>query len=427
MKTIVKAEWDTLSDVMVHEPGIETFFGLLEPDAFLYERHFSYRKAASEHKLLQTVLRDEGVTVHDLRDVITSKARKSNLFKERLIEVATKVKRFEGSPTKTKRAHERLVQSVKEGVLDVDHLVNLLLLSPMVNLASKQLHVTCTEPLANLIFTRDQQAVGDKGIVFGRMSENVRRREAELTKLALEALDPSIAYSVVPNATFEGGDFFPLKKFALIGVGPRTNMEGVNQILENGVSFDEVGVVKCPTHLSLTKPDPQVCMHLDTYLNFASDGVAVGYVPLLQQAEVEVYGKLSSRPVKYERQDSMKLDVYLKKNGFNIVNIGCMEQLCYASNFLCIREGYILSVDTEAIAPERQRKLIEKTKEDKDKYTMLFNEAKLDYGECIKTGEFFPHKKELRKYGIEHKHISVTNISGGYGAIHCLTCTLSRS
>lgn len=39
----VRAEWDPLRKVAIHRPGIEMFFGLLDPYASLYERTFSAR------------------------------------------------------------------------------------------------------------------------------------------------------------------------------------------------------------------------------------------------------------------------------------------------------------------------------------------------------------------------------------------------
>ena len=45
-----------------------------------------------------------------------------------------------------------------------------------------QLHVTENEPLSNLYFMRDQQAVTDRGIVMSRMSKPQRMREPEITK-----------------------------------------------------------------------------------------------------------------------------------------------------------------------------------------------------------------------------------------------------
>jgi arginine deiminase len=428
LDTIIKAEWASLKEVMIHKPQFETFFGLLEPETFLYERHFSIKKARKEHDYLETMLKDAGVRVHILKDVITRKAEESAFFKGRLIDIATHNIRFIGKPEDKKEAQKRFQKAAEEGILDVDHLFNLILLRPSVNLSQERPIVKCDEPLANVIFMRDQQAVGDRGVIFGSMHAHQRRRETILTKLALEALECRVGCCVTLPGVFEGGDFLPLKDFALIGVGPRSNLKGVTQILEKGgVSFDEVGIVNSPTHPLLPEPDPQVCMHLDTYLNAAADGVLVGHRPLLETATIDIYERLSKKPLQYGKQKTAKLLEYLDEKDFHIIDINTLEQVCYASNFLCLEDGYILSVDVEEIAPLRLYSLLDKVRERREKYEGLYRQALKDYEDGRKTGEFFPHKKELRDYGIESTHISVTNITGGYGGIHCLTCALSRT
>jgi len=49
----VRAEWDALQDVVIHRPGTEMFFGLIEPFAFLYERAFNMDEAIHEHRELE--------------------------------------------------------------------------------------------------------------------------------------------------------------------------------------------------------------------------------------------------------------------------------------------------------------------------------------------------------------------------------------
>ena len=66
----------------------------------------------------------------------------------------------------------------------------------------------------------------------------------------------------------------------MIGIGDRTNIEGIEQILENGVGYSEIGLVHQPKHPLIPhgKTDLMMNMHLDTYFNVASDGVVVGMI-----------------------------------------------------------------------------------------------------------------------------------------------------
>ena len=423
METRIKAEWDQLREVMIHKPGIEITFGLLEPETFLYERYFNHKKALEEHESLRDTLSNEGVKVHLLRDVIISKLEASKVFKDKLHQAALECIKFSGRKNDTNRAWKRLEGSIEKGTIDPEQLFGLLLLNPTVRLDAERPEVICHEPLANLVFARDQQAVTDKGVVFGRAKLHQRRREVMLTRLALEALEAEIVFQVEPEGTFEGGDFLPMKEFALIGMDPRTNEEGVKQILRKGVEFDEIGVVCQPKHPLMSEPDPQVSMHLDTYLNVASDNVIVGYEPLLKNAAVRIFRRIS-RGKHIEQKENLSLFEYLSKKGFNIVNISTLEQLCYASNFLCIKNGRILAVDVERNVKYRLTGLREKVKEDPKKYTQLYEEAHSNYAKL--KGTLFPNKKELCNYGIEALSVALPNITGGYGSVHCMTCALSR-
>ncbi|HTZ62105.1 MAG TPA: amidinotransferase, partial [Thermoplasmata archaeon] len=67
MSNQARAEWDPLREVLIHRPGIEMFFGLMEPYSFLYERAFSIDEAVYEHSELEHALGESGVTVHRLK------------------------------------------------------------------------------------------------------------------------------------------------------------------------------------------------------------------------------------------------------------------------------------------------------------------------------------------------------------------------
>jgi len=152
------------------------------------------------------------------------------------------------------------------------------------------LQVTEREPLSNLYFMRDQQIVTDKGMILSGMSKPQRKREPSLTRLLWKFLEEPLIHEIQVPGTFEGGDFIPLKEFALIGLGDRTNRSGIEQMLKHGLGYDEIGVVHQPSHPLIPgdRRDPMVNMHLDTYFNIASQGVAVGCELLLKNAPVEI-------------------------------------------------------------------------------------------------------------------------------------------
>src|SRR5207245_8948653 len=129
--------------------------------------------------------------------------------------------------------------------------------------------VTARQQLTNLYFMRDQQASTDRGIFLSRMSKPQRREEPIITRFLWESLSETIVHETEAPGTFEGGDFMPMKDFALLGLGDRTNASGVRQFVEHGLGFRSVALVHqpAPPPLPAAEPDRMITMHLDTYLN----------------------------------------------------------------------------------------------------------------------------------------------------------------
>ena len=201
MKAKIKAEWDHLRKVAVHSPGIEMYFGLLDPFASLYERSFSMYDAVQEHKLLAHTLKHEfKVEIIPLKDTITDLADISPPVRDELMNLALDNVSYTGDSVEVNRARYEAEKNRK--VLDSEYYFNTVLLNPQVELESGigtrmiRLHVTENEPLSNLYFMRDQQAVTDKGIVISRMSKPQRRRETQLTKFLWKTLKMPIACEI---------------------------------------------------------------------------------------------------------------------------------------------------------------------------------------------------------------------------------------
>jgi arginine deiminase len=427
----IRSEWDRLRTVAVHRPGIEMFFGLLEPYAALYERAFSRYEARREHDRLQYALREEfGITVLPLKETILDAADRSPDVRKRLVDWAHDEIAVRGSRDKVAEARRSMQHHA--GALDSLHFFTLLLLNPVIEVGrgnserGVDVHILEQQPLANLYFMRDQQAVTDRGMIVARLAKPQRQREPEITKFLWEILGIPIACEVREPGTFEGGDFMPMGKFALVGMGDRTNRAGVDQLLASGLGFDEVGVVHQPVHplIPSDHPDPMVDMHLDTYFNVASSGVVLGSEVLLRRAQVEIYYR---RGPGYERADgSTTLYDYIREKGFTVVDLSTLEQLSYAANILCIRDGTILTVEGERVMKTVLENLAEKADRDMRRYGRLLDQAKEDYRRIRGEGQFFPHKKDLYQHDLEIYPLRLENLTGGYGGPHCMTCPLER-
>ncbi len=433
MEARIRAEWDHLEKVAIHKPGIEMFLGLLEPYASLYERAFSRYGARKEHERLEYALRHEfKIDVIHLKESILDAADRKAEVRRHLVDMARDSIDFRGKEAEVELAKKEFDKNVD--VLDSGHFFNILLLHPIVALGPERgtriihLDVAEREPLSNLYFMRDQQAVTDKGIFLSRMSKPQRRGGPSLTRFLWEILGANIVHVTQEPGTFEGGDFIPMKDFALIGTGDRTNSSGVEQMLRYGLGFDEVGVVHQPNHPIIPgdKMDPMINMHLDTYFNVASSGVVVGSELLLKRSKVDIYNR-DGKGSYTKNKEETNLHDFIRQKGFDVINITTLEQMSYASNFLCIKDRTILAVEVERVVKNVLKNLSAMAESDSARYGKLLDQAKKDYQTLRNEGQFFPHKKEIYQHDIDAFPIVLENLTGGYGGAHCMTCALKRT
>ena len=420
MEPGARAEWETLRHILVHEPGIEVFFALLDPGAHLYERFFNHHEARWEHRQLCDLLHNSfGVRVHHLKTTLMEEAAEPGPVRDRLVALA-ELRLGRGGGDTDNAAGGRPVVPLRER--DPEHLFRIAVLNPVPG-RGKGGRVRLENPLPNLYFMRDQQAATDRGICMARMATPERAEEPGITSLGLAALGIEPAHRV-SRGRFEGGDFLPAGEFALVGCGSRTNPEGVQDLLGGGIGTGEVAVVREPRHPLITGRDHMVNMHLDTYLNFPKEGVAVGSPDLLREAKVTVYRRSGEG---YGRAGpGGNLIEYLAGKGFELIALTTLEQLCYSTNFLCVRDGACVSPDAGALAPTVLRRLGERARTHPGRYERLLSQAEHDYQELKTDSEFFPHKREVYAHGLEMTTLLLTNATGGYGGAHCMTCVLAR-
>ncbi len=432
MANRARAEWEPLREVLIHRPGIEMFFGLMEPYSFLYERAFSIDEAVYEHTELEHALAEEGVVVRRLKRYAVEVAQRRPELLERVRTAAPRIVRYSGPKEMVTQSRRALHRNL--AAFDAETLFNILLLRPSVRLERRggargilpTVELDC--PLANLYFMRDQQALTADGFVLGRMAKPQRRGEPALTGALLRYAGATIAGAVAAPGTFEGGDFLPLGEFALLGTGDRTNASGVRQILAMPTGFDEIGVVHQPAHPALPDdaPDPMIDMHLDTYFNVAGAGLAVGSEALLKVAKVDLYRRRAGGRLVREPGSVPLLD-FLRARKFDVVPLSSLEQLSYATNFLCLRDRRILAVEVERELDRVLAGVAVAARRNPHRYGNLLALARRERTELAEGRGFFPHTAALRDRGVEVVPLSLQEITGGYGGAHCMTCALHRS
>jgi arginine deiminase len=427
MKVGASAEWHTLKDILVHEPGIEIFFALLSPSSYLYERFFNRRDALIEHRNLCRMIREDfGVRVHYLGEVIEQEAVRDQEILAGLVGIAAKrlERHCRGEICNLpERIQAEMVNPLPLSERDPGHLFDIARLNPVLVHRTGGIEVKLGRPLHNLYFMRDQHAATDIGLVSGRMATIERQDEVDLCSLGIRATGAEIA-GAIHTGTFEGGNFIPAGQFALLGWGSRTTLQGVSEFLKCGLNFDEVAVVREPVHPLIRGNDPMVSMHLDTFFNIPGEGLAVGCRPLLEAAAVKVFHRKDGG---YEPAgDQTDLVSYISDKGFELIEITTLEQLCYASNFLCVRDGECIVPDTAKVAPVIIERWREKTEQNPQKYAALLAQAELEYTRLSLDDGFFPNKKIVKERGLTMTPVTLTNATGGYGGAHCMTCVISR-
>ena len=192
------------------------------------------------------------------------------------------------------------------------------------------------EPLADLFYTRDQVITTAKGIVFGQFRTPSADKESSVVKFALAKLGVKPIYQVSGKGTLEGGDFFMAGDTAFVGQGPRTNDEGIRQLMEHKVlGVKRLVVVK--DHLI----DPAQ-MHLDTYFNIPGPGLCVLSVERMKGADnnpkastVVVYEMQNGKYVKTESGRDFQ-EYLIKVMKYKVIPVSIPDQRALATNFLAI-------------------------------------------------------------------------------------------
>jgi arginine deiminase len=193
--------------------------------------------------------------------------------------------------------------------------------------------------LGNMIFTRDPILCTARGVVLGRFREPVRRMETELVSGALAQLKVPILGKIRSPGYVEGGDFIPAGERAFIAVGNRTNIPGVEQMLQNDwFGTEYVAIVEYPE-------DGQMkAIHLDCYLGIVGKKHAVVWKHALEVATVTEVCKLSRRAVYETTVTGIPLAHYLTDYcGYELIVVNDHSQAKYACNLLDIGHGCVLT------------------------------------------------------------------------------------
>ena len=390
----VRAEWEPLSAVRVHTPGVELWSGSLAPEANLFEAHVPPDQARREHEALVEVLAESHVEVHRLADDLAGDA----------LDDLTRSVLAEGG-----------VDRIDDVLASFDAREKLAVVLSRPRLAAETAaggtdgaSVTLEAPISNIYFQRDTTIVGDKGPILCHMSEPIRQREVPIVRRAWEAIGATFSHEMT-GEPLEGGEFMPAGEFALLGVSAevdgeehviRTSYEAGERLMRHGaVSYDEFGLVRAPLEadrrLRQDRGLGSRVMHLLGWFNIAAEGLAVLDADLAETAAVDVY---RLRGGSYEHSHTTSVLEYVRdERGFDVIDVADGER--WPTNFLAIDDGVVIPLyepDADGGYQPANNPTIE---------------ALRDHGVAV------------RPDGIGIPRATLTN---GAGGLHCMTTPISR-
>lgn len=289
MRPHVDSEVGELGQVILHRPGLE--MERLTPgnkDAYLFDEVLWVEQAREEHDAFAQTLRDLGVGVHLLEDLLREtvavpQARKHVLeasFDERLYgPVATEVLVDAFSACDDATLVRHLIGGMsKRELLEIAHEPRSLVVQAM------GLDDLVLAPLPNHLFTRDTSAWLYGGVAVNSMRKRARRRET-IHYEALYRWHPAFADAEFDvwspgaergPATVEGGDVLVLEGGALlVGMSERTTAQGI-ELLARAL-FAGGGA---STIVVLALPHRRAVMHLDTVMTMVDRGTFTRYAGL---------------------------------------------------------------------------------------------------------------------------------------------------
>ena len=372
----VKSEIRPLKKVLLHRPGEELLN--LTPDTFatlLFDDIPYLKIARQEHDEFAKILRDNGVEVVYLEDLVTEVLDSSPEIKDKFIKQFVKE-----AGIKSKKYREAVIDylknfgDTKELVLKTMSGINI---NDVTSLEKDSNHSLVdqvmedskflADPMPNLVFTRDPFASIGNGISLNKMYSVTRNRETIYAEYIFEYhkdyKETKKYYNRYNDNHIEGGDILILSDHVIaIGISQRTQAESIELIAKNifresDNTFDTI--------LAFNIPNSRAFMHLDTvFTQIDNDKFTYhpGIMDTLQVFEI-TEGSNNKINVK-EINDSLEniLENYLDRavtlipcgGGDKIISE--REQWNDGSNTLCIAPGVVVVYDRNNVTNDVLRR-----------------------------------------------------------------------
>ena len=365
----VTSEIGKLKKVLLHRPGKELLN--LTPDTLsrlLFDDIPFLPVAQKEHDAFAKVLRDNGVEVVYLEDLVAEVLDISPEIREEFIhkfieeagintiKYRNLVYNFLNSYKDTKKLVLKTMEGVQVADIPKQKRDVEKTLVDLINTPDKFI----AEPMPNLYFTRDNFASVGEGANLNRMYSVTRNRESLYAEFIFkyhpEYKDTNLYFNRTYDFHTEGGDLLNLNETTVaVGISQRTNPEAIDQMAKN---FFKDEKCKVETILAFLIPESRAFMHLDTVFT-QIDKYTFTYHPGIMKT-LEVYEITEGfDPTTFEDLNvkliRASLDKILEKYlGHEVTLIPCAggdkvaserEQWNDGSNTLAIAPGVVIVYD----------------------------------------------------------------------------------
>lgn len=365
----VKSEIKSLKKVLLHRPGKELLN--LTPDTLerlLFDDIPYLEVAQKEHDEFASILRDNGVEVVYLEDLMTDVLNISSDIKETFIrqfiyEAGVRTPKYRSlvyeyllgiSDTK------ELVLKTMEGI-KLDDIVReeAAFGTSLVDMIEPDSLFVC-DPMPNLYFTRDPFASIGNGVSLNRMYSVTRNRETIYAEYIFN-YHPDFKdkvdkyYDRYNEFHIEGGDVLNLNSHTLaVGISQRTSANAIEELSKNLFSDPDCLI---DTVLAFDIPNSRAFMHLDTVFTQIDYDKFTYHPGIMDTLSVYEITKNDDRINVVLKEGSLEeiLEEYLERD---ITLIPCAggdpiaaerEQWNDGSNTLCIAPGVVVVYDRNNI------------------------------------------------------------------------------
>ena len=373
----VKSEIKPLKKVLLHRPGNELLN--LTPDTLgklLFDDIPHLTVAQEEHDQFARILRDNGVEVVYLEDLMTETLNlnpeiRESFIKQFIYEAGVRTPKYRTLVYEFLNGIEsnrKLVLKTMEGInikeVVLEKAKKGKSLVDMIEPDSQFI----VDPMPNLYFTRDNFASVGNGITLHKMYSETRSRETIYAEYIFnyhpDYKDVPKYYDRYNEYNIEGGDILNLNdKVLAIGISQRTSANAIEMLAKN-IFKDPTSTIE--TILAFDIPTSREFMHLDTVftqIDYDKFTYHPGIMGSLKVYEIKKGEKEDEINVK-ARSGSLEkiLEEYL---GRDIILIPCAggdmvsaerEQWNDGSNTLAIAPGVVIVYDRNTVTNEVLRR-----------------------------------------------------------------------